>query len=546
MALINTWVGYFDRSYEQAKTAILTRLGITNPELSDHTESNPLMIIVDIFLGISELLHYYIDNAAREVFLHSARQYKSAQKIAKLFNYRLKGYSASSVLLKFSIDNPEAGAVSIPVNTIVSAGDILYTTAETVQIPIGSTEVEVLAEQKQLGTEEYISDGNPEQYIDLPTNTVDKSVTVTVNSLQYTFVNDLYLSKDSDTHFTTEISQNRNMRILFGDGINGIIPALNSNIDVEYYTCEGEEGNVATGEINTVVSAIGINETVHVTNEDYSTGGYGLETLEVLKKTIPASLRTLNRAVSEQDFKDIAESHSGVSKAFVDYNCGAAVDVYIVPTGLGGASGLLVEGVKELFYDETRLILMDVNVKAAGRISAIIKANIAVLPTHNRQTTLDKVKSNLSGFLSADNQEISGSVYIGDIYQIIENTDGVQHSEVTLVSTIPQATIVNGSNDLIWVRSLFPASSTTIQWTIRYIDNDNYELRKGAVSVGNYEVGQEVILPTLKFTVQAGVYTTGDMWQFTTYKYNGTTELKEPSILTVEDSNIELIATGGV
>jgi hypothetical protein len=45
----NNWVNYFDRSYSQIKSSVLYRLGISNPEIKDHSEGNPLVMIISIF-----------------------------------------------------------------------------------------------------------------------------------------------------------------------------------------------------------------------------------------------------------------------------------------------------------------------------------------------------------------------------------------------------------------------------------------------------------------------------------------------------------------
>lgn len=544
--LINTWVGYFDRSYQQGKEAILTRLGITTPEMSDHTESNPYIWIVDIFLGISELLHYYIDNAAREVFLHSARQYKSGQKIAKLFNYRLKGYSASSGIVRFYIETAAPVDINIPVGTVVLAGDVEFRTTASVVLLAGELFVEVLAIQRTPATASYTSDGNPSQKVVLEDNAVDKSVTITVDNITYSFVDNFLLSTPTSLHFTTEIGTDQKFYVVFGDGVNGIIPILNADIVINYFTSVGADGNVASGEIDTVETMIVAPAAVLVTNPTYTTGGAGIETLKSLKRTIPASIRTLNRAVTEQDFKDIAESATGVEKAFVDYHCGASVDIYIVPTGTGGATQVLMDSVKDLFYDETRLIMMEVVIKPAGRIMAKIEATVKVLDVYNRTLVTQAVKDNLKAFFSSENQEISGSVYVGDIYQVIENTEGVSHCELQLISTIPEATIVNGTSVLSWTRTLMPASVATQSWSIKFIGSNQYELRKGSSYLGTFSLGITLSLPEIEFMIIDAGYSAGDLWEFSTYRYNGTLELNEPSILTIDDANINLTVTGGV
>lgn len=544
--LVNTWIGYFDRTFEQGREAILTRLGVTAPEISDHTSSNPLIIIMDIFLAISELLHYYIDNAAREVYLHSARQYKSGNKIAKLFNYRLRGYSASSALVRFYSEQPVAAPTVIPIGTVVKAGDITFTTTQSVTIPIGGTEVEVLVIQRTPKQETFISDGTLNQAIELPFNTVDKSLTVTVNNIQYSFKDNFYLSNSTDIHFTTFISEEQKFYLLLGNGVNAVAPLLNSNIVVDFYVCQGSTGNVATGEIDTVETALNTSETIMVSNTIYASGGAEIESLRRLQRSIPASLRTLNRAVTDSDFKDIAEMDSGVAQAFVSYDCGAAVDVYIVPTGLGGATQVLIDSVRSLFYDETRLIMMDVNILPAGRLSARIEATLRVLDVYNNELVTIAVRENLKNFLSAESQEISGNVYIGDIYQIIENTEGVAHCELQLLSTIPEATIIAGNTVLNWNRILSPNSTDQVRWGIKYIGDDEYELRNETVFVGTFPIGSLITLSELSFTVEAGDYVVGDSWEFVTYPYNGTIELDEPSIVTIEDENINLTTSGGV
>lgn len=546
MALENKWIGYFDRSYQQVKTAVLQKIGIEVPEMSDHTESNPFIIIINVFMALYEMLNYYIDNVAREIYLHSARQYRSAQKIAKLFGYRLKLYNSASTLVRFSIGAAQVTDIEIPLGTILDAEGIKFQTSQTLIIEAGQLTVEGIAVQKEIITTSFISDGSAGQRFLLEENTVDKSVTVSVNSVSYEFVEHLYDAIATDKVFTTEVTADRTIELVFGNGIDGFVPILNDVINVIFSVSEGELGNVATSTVNIIDSIIVTPTPLSVTNISQATGGYGLENLEDLKKKIPAYNRTLNRAVTEKDYKDIAESHSGVAKAFVAYSCGAEVDIYIVPIGTGLATQILLDGVKDLFYEETRLILIDVNPLPAGRINAKLTIRLVVLDVYNRTATINRVKANLVAFFDAGNQEISGSVFIGDIYQVIENTEGVSNSEVILLSTIPEATITSGATNLNWTRNLSPSSTSTVRWQIKYIGGVNYELRKGSTFLGTLAIGQIVNQPEVVFTVLAGAYILGDTWTFTTYPYSGTIQLDEPSIVSILPENINLIATGGV
>lgn len=538
--LTNTWIGYFDRTYEQAKEAITARLGIEAPELSDHTESNPLIIILDVFLAIAELMHYYIDNVAREVYLHSARKYRTAQLIARLFNYRLRGVSSSSVTVVFTSAEPVTEPLRIPINTVLLSEDIQFLTQSTVIIPVGRTEVEVTAVQQTASELEYTSTGNPTQIVEISPDAVDLSLSVFVAGVQYEFKSDLFLSSPTDLHYTTELNSTGVLTLVFGNGVNGIIPAIDSLVVVQYFTSLGVLGNVPANEITAIETQIESEFALSITNPQQATGGSDIETLDELKRAIPASIRTRNRAVTEGDFKDIAEGVAGVSQAFVDYDCGAEVDLYIVPSGNGDATDVLIESVRSAFYEETRLVLMDINILAAGRIAALIEVNISVLSVYNRATVLDEVRANIASFLSSDNQQISGSVRVGDIYQIIENTEGVDYCDVVLLSTIPEETIRSGARTLDWDRQLLQGSTIQTNWTITMTTPTEFTLRRGNTLVGRYNTGERVNLTEVSFVINANDYLVGDSWSFITYRYNGSIELNEPSIITILEENITI------
>ena len=58
----NPWTSSLTRSFIQIKKSVVNRLIATVPELKDLSQSNLLMILVDIYAGVGEMLNYYIDN----------------------------------------------------------------------------------------------------------------------------------------------------------------------------------------------------------------------------------------------------------------------------------------------------------------------------------------------------------------------------------------------------------------------------------------------------------------------------------------------------
>ena len=62
--LKNPWIGYIERSYEQAKKAIFDKMPYRIPEITDHTENDIFVKMISIWCGILEQLNYYIDSRA--------------------------------------------------------------------------------------------------------------------------------------------------------------------------------------------------------------------------------------------------------------------------------------------------------------------------------------------------------------------------------------------------------------------------------------------------------------------------------------------------
>lgn len=551
MAAQNPWIGYIDRSYEQMKNAIISRFPIETPELTDHTENDLFVVMVSVWSGIAEMLGYYIDIAAREIFLSTSRYYTSAVKIANLFNYRIRGVNSAKTTLLFSLNTPSTSNIIIPVNTKVkTANNIEFLTNNQVTLIAGTLGVEVDAVQSEdvldfvLGT----SDGSSNQTFELEINVEDKSTIIFIDSIQYTFSENLAFNNFTEKVYTTTLNSEGKTIVKFGDGVNGFIPENGLDISIRYRKSLGFEGNLAENTVTLIESDITTpnSEELNVTNIIRSSGGKDIETLEELQQNIPLSTRTLNRAVTTQDHIDIAVLNQGVAKAFVDFQCGSDVKIFIVPEGGGIASQALLDNVRDDFYDETKMVFIEIDFVPAGVVELIIEADINVLGVFNRANTEALVRENILNFASVDNQDISGTVHLGDVYQTIENTTGVNNSIVKLLSYIPSARSLVGDNILNWTRTLKDRSEITVVWRILYVSGTEYQLFSDNVFIGTFNFGQLVQRREIDFTINNNNYNSGDIWEFITYPYNGTLNLNEPSIPILSNVNLKLNVSGGL
>lgn len=545
----NAWIRYFDRSYQQIKEQVLTNLGVLVPEITDHTESNLFVRMLSIWSGMVEMLGYYIDNVARETFLSTCRLYWSAVKIAYSYDYRIKASVPSTGSITFTLNLVAPSTINIPIGTVVSnANGLEFVTTELGVIETGEISCIVSIAQKTFvaSTNLGISSGNANQSFNLESNVVDNSIAVEVNAVPWDLVETFAYSLNTDTVGKQTIATDKTPILVFGDGVNGLIPPASQSIDITYYITEGSLGNVPANNLTTLVTSlilpIGITATVNNTNP--TTGGIGVETIESIKNRIPKQLRTNDRGVTLQDYKDLAELVAGVVKAGSRYRCGSKISVFIVPDGGGIASNGLIQDVED-WLEERKIAGKQILVYSAGEVHITLEIELRILPQFQQILVVSAVSEALQNFLSYREQEISGSVFLSDLYQIIENTEGVSSSDIKVMKPVPYAKIEQGTTVLDWSRELTTSSLSTLEWSIKMTSPTTFEVLRNNVYLGVFNTGSLVTQNEIVFTLN-GTYTLGDTWSFFTYPFFGNLVLTEDSIPVAIESDININALGGL
>ena len=132
--------------------------------------------------------------------------------------------------------------------------------------------------------------------------------------IKYKEVPNFYNSTPFSRHYTVDYSTGE---IQFGDGIRGICPPKGSfNIKViEYKTGGGREGNVAAHKLQYLTRSI-----PYITGCDNpypAEGGCDMEDVDGLKKRAAGVFKSLDRAVSKEDFEWLSMKASGaVGRAY--------------------------------------------------------------------------------------------------------------------------------------------------------------------------------------------------------------------------------------
>lgn len=202
------------------------------------------------------------------------------------------------------------------------------------------------------------STGTSNQSFDVNQKIVISETVVKVSGVVWFGVVNLEDYGSTDKVYTITLLQTTGMyRITFGDGVNGQIPANGAAITITSKLSD----NATVSYIGGLASSI---ETSYV-YEDF-TGGAAAETIEATRFLAPLSIKSLEKAVIEEDFEYLSRRFStSVSsvKCFPQYYGPGTVGVHIIPAGGGNPSTTLKATLGTYLNERTPLSAIDVRVR---------------------------------------------------------------------------------------------------------------------------------------------------------------------------------------
>lgn len=467
MGITNKWLNPYQRSYQQIKAKLVESLmGLKDPQgqklITDYSEGNILIIILSLFAAIAEVLHYYVDNMARETFLSTARRYDSVVKHGALVDYHARAAIAATVdvILSRSITGNSIGAkLTIPQGTLftdssgnswLSARDVIwYSNVTTCKVPIIQhkrytasalnnmvipTGDRVILNLGTLPNGKYYEQG---------------SMSLQIGGETWVLVDTFAKSKPTDKHFMVSVDESLSPYIMFGDGTFGKKPAAGAKItNVVFYLTNGTQGNVKSNTITSVPSVISSSITDATVSNAYDAGGgSNYENFTMLKEHIPLSVKTLGVAITKEDFESLAMLVDGVNKAKADYECGRKLTVYISPDGGAVASSELINRVYNLLSQRAPMTTW-LKVKSAGKVQIILEMGVTGKKSYKTAEIQTQILTALYNAYSPEQAQIGGSVRVSDIYALIDNLSTVDYLHLTKFYIKPWPTTIYGNKEL--------------------------------------------------------------------------------------------------
>lgn len=467
MGITNKWLNPYQRSYQQIKAKLVESLmGLKDPQgqklITDYSEGNILIIILSLFAAIAEVLHYYVDNMARETFLPTARRYDSVVKHGALVDYHARAAIAATVdvILSRSITGNSIGAkLTIPQGTLftdssgnswLSARDVIWhSNVTTCKVPIIQHERYTASALNNMviptGDRVILNLGT------LPNGKYYEqgSMSLQIGGETWVLVDTFAKSKPTDKHFMVSVDEALNPYIMFGDGTFGKKPAAGAKItNVVFYLTNGTQGNVKSNTITSVPSVISSSITDATVSNAYDAGGgSNYENFTMLKEHIPLSVKTLGVAITKEDFESLAMLVDGVNKAKADYECGRKLTIYISPDGGAVASSELINRVYNLLSQRAPMTTW-LKVKSAGKVQIILEMDVTGKKSYKTAEIQTQILTALYNAYSPEQAQIGGSVRVSDIYALIDNLSTVDYLHLTKFYIKPWPTTIYGNKEL--------------------------------------------------------------------------------------------------
>lgn len=515
MGITNKWLNPYQRSYQQIKAKLVESLmGLKDPQgqklITDYSEGNILIIILSLFAAIAEVLHYYVDNMARETFLSTARRYDSVVKHGALVDYHARAAIAATVdvILSRNITGNSIGAkLTIPQGTLftdqsgnswLSARDVTwYSNVTTCKVPIIQHEKYTTSALNNM----VIPTGDRVQ-LNLGTLPNGKyyeqgSMSLQIGGESWVLVETFAKSKPTDKHFMVSVDESLNPYIMFGDGTFGKKPAAGAKItNVVFYLTNGSQGNVKSNTITSVPSVISSSITDATVSNAYDAGGgSNYENFTMLKEHIPLSVKTLGVAITKEDFESLAMLVDGVNKAKADYECGRKLTVYISPDGGAVASSELISRVYNLLSQRAPMTTW-LKVKSAGKVQIILEMDVTGKKSYKTAEIQTQILTALYNAYSPEQAEIGGSVRVSDIYALIDNLSTIDYLHLTKFYIKPWPTTLYGNKELALGQFKLNKATGSMTYFITFNSSTTFTVRSvsnGYVATGSVGSSLQVV-----------------------------------------------------
>lgn len=332
------------RSMVELRTRLINAIPELTDEWTNYNESDLGIAFIELMTGVADMLGFYFDKQTLETYLQTVTQRKNAKAILNTMNYKLHMKRSNVTNALISVNEPLDENLILPRYTQLSIKEksepLYYATTSEVVLRRGETSVEVpIIQGRHYTSKMTVKSLDSKLYIGTD-DVAEGSVKLYIDGEEWREVPDVIIDDSGDKIFSVFENKDDKAYIQLPLDYKRLIPTkADSPVEIEYLQTLGAGGVIKSGTIlsvasNIIANGIGINNKLVVKTLDLSSGGCDRESIEKARVQAPREWRTMNYAVTLEDFDILANGYAGVSKAVaVDWNTedGAYVNVpYLV------------------------------------------------------------------------------------------------------------------------------------------------------------------------------------------------------------------------
>lgn len=289
----------------------------------------------------------------------------------------------------------------------------------------------------------FVLNQAPLTYVSAPTPSGGAStLELRVADVLWTEAPTLYQASPGARVYQTRQDDDGLTTVEFGDGVEGArLPSGQSNVRARYRKGLGVAGNVAAGQLTTLLSRpLGVSEVV---NPEPATGGEDGELLERARENAPLTVLTLERAVSITDYASFARAFAGIDKAHALWiPAGPAQGVFLTIAGVDGAvvppSGATFASLGAALRSHgDALVPLHLHNHLGVRFR--VRLSVKVLASHEIDPVLQALDAALRAHFSFARRQFGQTVSVDEVAAVAQAVAGVQAVHVTRLHRVGQA-----------------------------------------------------------------------------------------------------------
>lgn len=330
---------------------IVDRLNRGKVFTDQNYQGSNLSAIIDVISYCFSNLLFYLNKTSSESLFTESQIYENMNRIVKLLNYKPVGPQGQTVPVKFTIENLPKGNYIIPKYSYVNVGTTTYTTNKDISLSkLTNNNIEQIS---LVDNEYFLTQGIYEEYPLYTSAGIDnEKIYLSVDSKvkidnfnidvyvkryntstwqKWKRVQDLFLSKSTDTSYDVRYNENKRYELIFGDDINGQKLQKGDTVAVYYLKINDSLQPIGSNSLDNsplvrlnslqflnILQDTGLEGNylsasdilnIKIYNDFPSTPYVQEENVDDIRKNAPQSFKSQNRLVTISDYENYVKTN---------------------------------------------------------------------------------------------------------------------------------------------------------------------------------------------------------------------------------------------